>query len=66
MYMEKNNIPFDYYEKRDKKINYNTIEKREMNYSENYTKPRHFDSIEEFENFSYKITKDVDINLLRR
>ena len=66
MYMEKNNIPFTYYEKRDKKINYNTIEKREMNYSENYTKPRHFDSIEEFENFSYKITKDVDINLLRR
>lgn len=65
MYMQKNNIDYEYYETRDKKINYNTVEKRVMNYAENWTKPHYFGSIEEFESFTYKKTKTVDISILR-
>lgn len=54
MYMQKNDIDFDYYEMRDKKINLNTIEKRDMNYNENFTKPLHFETLDDFINFDFK------------
>lgn len=54
MYMHKNNIPMDYYETRDKKINLQTVEKREMNYEENYTKPLYFGTLEDFLSFEFR------------
>lgn len=57
MYMQKEQLPDLYYEERDKKININTVEKRKMNYKENYTKPYFFNSIKEFETFSFKPPK---------
>lgn len=65
MYMTKNEIDFDYYENRDKKINYNTVEKRVMHYKENYTEPWHFETIEDFEHFNFNkieptVTFDMD------
>lgn len=66
MYMQKNNIDFDYYETRDKKINYNVKEKREMNYNSNYTTPHHFETIQAFSDFRYKdLKKDVPFDLGR-
>ena len=66
MYMEKQGLSMDYYETRDKKMNLVTIEKRDINYSENWTRPHHFATVEEFENFSYNIKQNVDINILRK
>lgn len=64
MYMQKNNIDFDYYETRDKKINYNVKEKREMNYNSNYTTPHHFETIQSFSDFRYKdLKKEVPFDL---
>ena len=57
MYMQKEGLDFDYYETRDKKINYHTIEKREMDYAGNNTKPHYFPTLKDFENFSYKPVK---------
>ena len=59
MYMKKNDIDFDYYEVRDKKINLKTVEKRVMNYKENYTEPHYFETLEHFKNFSFKRVKEV-------
>lgn len=59
MYMQKQGLEFDYYETRDKKINYHTIEKREMDYTGNGTKPHYFPTVKDFENFSYKPVKPV-------
>ena len=66
MYMEKQGLSMDYYETRDKKMNLVTIEKRNINYSENWTSPHHFETEKEFENFSYNIKQNVDINILRK
>ena len=57
MYMEKNNIPMDYYETRDKKINLKTVEKRVMNYEENFTEPLFFNTLEDFQSFEFKRPK---------
>ena len=53
MYMTKKNIDMDYYEIRDKKINLKTVEKRVMNYKDNYTDPLYFDSLETFKKFQF-------------
>ena len=64
MYMKKNELDFDYHEYRDKKMNFNTVEKRLMNYIGNYTKPLFFDTLEKFENFNFKGTKKtVEYNM---
>ena len=53
MYMKKNNLDDNYYEVRDKKMNLQTIEKRQMYYKENKTAPYYFNSIEDFNSFSF-------------
>lgn len=59
MYMQKEGLDFDYYETRDKKINYYTVEKRVMDYSGNSTAAHYFPTLKDFENFSYKPVKPV-------
>lgn len=61
MYMKKNDIDFDYYEVRDKKINLKTVEKRIINYEENWTAPHYFETLEHFKNFSFKRVKETVI-----
>lgn len=57
MYMQKNKLDPNYYELRDKKMNFKTVQKRLINYTLNETKAHHFNSFEEFEGFSYKTLK---------
>ena len=57
MYMKKQGLADDYYETRDKKMNLNTTEKRIMNYKENYTEPYYFETIKDFNNFSFNTKK---------
>ena len=57
MYMKKKGLEDDYYETRDKKLNLNTTEKRIMNYKENYTKPYYFETINDFNKFSFSPKK---------
>lgn len=45
------------YEVRDKKMNLKTVEKRQIDYKENTTKPWFFKSEEEFDNFSFNPPK---------
>lgn len=59
MYMHKQGLPMDYYEERDKKMNLQTVEKRNMNYKENYTEPLYFDSLEAFQTFQFKRPKQI-------
>lgn len=66
MYMQKNNIDPTYFETRDKKMNFKTVEKRVMNYADNYTEPLYFATIEEFENFSFKPMKpEVEFDMTK-
>lgn len=58
MYMKKNNLDDDYYETRDKKMNLKTVEKRQMNYKENKTAPYYFESLDDFNNFSFSDYKE--------
>lgn len=57
MYMHKSGLPFDHYETRDKKMNLQTVEKRVMNYAENYTTPLYFETWKEFDAFEFKRPK---------
>ena len=66
MYMQKKHLSLNHYETRDKKMNLNTIEKRVMDYNENVTKPHHFNTIQDFEQFNYNRKRTVDINILRK
>ena len=59
MYMEKNDIPLDYVEYRDKKMNLQTVEKRNMNYEENFTEPLFFETYEKFRDFEFKKPKNI-------
>lgn len=45
------------YEVRDKKMNLKTVEKRQMDYTRNETKPWYFSSEEEFSNFNFNPPK---------
>ena len=66
MYMQKNDLPPDYHEYRDKKMNFKTVEKRVMNYTENYTEPLFFETLEQFETFSFKpIKKEVQFDMTK-
>ena len=65
MYMEKTNTDFLSYEVRDKKMNLMNLQKRVMNYEENYTEPYHFETLEDFENFDYGKRKCVDMSIFR-
>ena len=66
MYMQKNDLPPEYHEYRDKKMNFKTVEKRVMNYKENYTEPHFFSTLEEFENFTFKpVKKEVDFDMTK-
>lgn len=64
MYLEKNGLDLASYEYRDKKMNINTIEKRNMDYKNNCTSPLHFDSEQDFDNFSFSPKRKVDISTL--
>ena len=57
LYMKKNDLESDYHETRDKKMNVHTVEKRVMNYNDNWTQPHYFETIEQFENFNFKPVK---------
>ena len=66
MYMQKEHLDQLYYETRDKKINIKTIEKRKMNYKENYTKPYYFESVEAFDNFSFtRPNKEIEFDMTK-
>ena len=58
MYMKKKGLEDDYYETRDKKMNLKTVEKRQMFYEENKTAPYYFESLEDFNNFSFSNYKE--------
>lgn len=51
--LQKKNLPYDYYEVRNKKMNLKTTEKREMFYKENYTKPLYFEKIADFHDYEF-------------
>lgn len=53
MYTQKKELDVNTYEVRDKKLNLKTVEKRHMNYAENYTQPLHFETEKDFEEFDY-------------
>lgn len=54
------------YEVRDKKMNLKTIEKRQIDYKENHTKPWFFKTEEEFDNFSFNPPKkDVQFSMVQ-
>ena len=59
MYMQKEGLSFDYYETRDKKMNYKTVEKRIMDYEGNTTKPHYFPTLDHFHKFNYREVKPV-------
>lgn len=61
MYMQKEGLDFGYYETRDKKINYRTVEKRVMDYEGNQTHAHFFPTLKDFESFSYKPAKPTVI-----
>ena len=59
MYMQKEHLDFSYYEERDKKMNYKTVEKRIMDYKNNKTEPHYFNNKDEFMSFSYSKVKPI-------
>ena len=63
MYMQKERLDFDYYEVRDKKMNLITIEKRLIDYVDNTTTPHFFETVEEYDNFSFKPNTEVHFNM---
>lgn len=63
-YLQKNNLPYDHYEVRDKNMYLNKMGKRKINYDDGTTSPYFFDSIEDFKNFSFGIQKYVEIGEL--
>ena len=64
--MKKNDLESDYHETRDKKMNVHTVEKRVMNYNENWTRPHYFGTIEEFENFNFKpVKREVEFDMTK-
>lgn len=63
LYMQKQNLPNNYYEVRDKKMNYRNAQKRQMFYDENRTEPLYFETIDDFMNFEFKkLPKRVQLN----
>lgn len=66
MYMEKTGTNFLSYEMRDKKMNLNNLQKRQMFYDENRTEPWFFETEKDFQEFDYNKTKRVDISILRK
>ena len=66
LYMKKNDLESDYHETRDKKMNIHTVEKRVINYKENWTMPHYFETIEQFENFNFKPVKpEVEFDMIK-
>ena len=66
LYMKKNDLESDYHETRDKKMNIHTVEKRVMNYNENWTSPHYFATIKEFENFNFKpVKREVEFDMTK-
>ena len=66
LYMKKNDLESDYHETRDKKMNIHTVEKRVMNYNDNWTMPHYFETIEEFENSNSKPVKpEVEFDMTK-
>jgi hypothetical protein len=62
MYLEKTGADLNSYEYRDKKMNIKTIEKRNMDYKNNFTSPLHFESEQAFETFSFNPKRTFNIN----
>lgn len=61
LYMNKKDLPTEYYETRDKKLNYKTVEKRLMDYRTGKSTAWHFDTVEEFRLFSFSRNTIVEI-----
>ena len=59
MYMNKNNIDFDYFETRDKKFNLRNVDKRTMDYKNNKTYPLYFETEQEFFDFHFTETQPI-------
>jgi hypothetical protein len=59
MYMNKNEIDFDYFETRDKKFNLQNVDKRTMDYKNNQTYPLYFETEDEFFNFHFTETQPI-------
>ena len=62
----KNNKDPNKYRLQDKVFNILTQDKRLMNYKENTTNAIYFDSLEEFEKFSFNQNQDVDFSKLKK
>lgn len=54
LYMQKKGLDSNYYELRDKQMNYTNAQKRIMNYKDGKTQPYYFKSLEDFYNFEFK------------
>lgn len=64
LHMQKQGLDLDYYEVRDKKMNYKTVEKRIMDYKNNTTEPFYFETLDDFENFTFKkIRKYIEVSM---
>ena len=64
MYMAKNNVDFKHYETRDKQMNLKTMEKRQIDYINNKTKPHFFPTEQDFMDFKYKkLEKIVEFDM---
>ena len=47
-------------------MNVHTVEKRVMNYNENWTRPHYFGTIEEFEHFNFKpVKREVEFDMTK-
>ena len=66
MYTQKKELDPNTFEVRDKKFNLKTVEKRKMNYKENYTEPLHFETEHDFEQFDYNhFTPEVQFTMIK-
>lgn len=66
MVLQRQAKSLDYYEKRDKVINLDNMEKRIMDYKNNITKPYYFKDLDEFINFKFmKVPRGVEFNMIK-
>ena len=66
MYMQKKGLSYDTYEIREKNVNLMAGQKRLMDYKHNKTYPHFFRTVEEYENFNYRLASDVEFDFTKR
>lgn len=63
LYMQKKDLPSNYYEVRDKQMNYRNAQKRTMFYNDNKTASLYFETVEDFQNFEFKpLPKHIELD----